>query len=160
MSKYLAEVLWQRGEQPFTDDRYSRRHVLRFDGGLEVPGSSSPQVVPAPLSDPAALDPEEAFVAALASCHMLWFLSIAARRRFVVDSYRDAAEGVMARDGAGRLAITEVTLRPRTSFAASHGPDRAELIAMHEAAHEACFIANSVRTAVRVEPEVVSGRQP
>ncbi len=159
MSRYVAEVVWQRGEQPFTDDRYSRRHVLRFDGGLEVPGSSSPQVVPVPLSDPAALDPEEAFVASLASCHMLWFLSIAARRHFVVDSYRDAAEGVMARDGGGRMAMTAVTLRPCASFAASRGPDREELIAMHEAAHDACFIANSVRTAVHVEPEVASATE-
>lgn len=152
MSKYLAEVLWQRGEQPFTDDRYSRRHVLRFDGGLEVPGSSSPQIVPAPLSDPAALDPEEAFVAALASCHMLWFLSIAARRRFCVDSYSDAAVGTMARNAAGKLAITRVLLRPKVEFSGERLPDRQEIDAMHREAHAECFIANSVTTEVVCEP--------
>ena len=152
MAEHHAEVIWQRGEQPFVDERYSRRHLLRFDGGLEVPGSASPHVVPVPLSDPAAVDPEEAFVGSLASCHMLWFLSIAARRRFVVDSYQDAAVGVMARDVAQRMAITEVTLRPQVRFSGSRRPEQGELQAMHEAAHDACFIANSVKTRVRVEP--------
>ena len=152
MAEHHAEVIWQRGEQPFVDERYSRRHLLRFDGGLEVPGSASPHVVPVPLSDPAAVDPEEAFVGSLASCHMLWFLSIAARRRFVVDSYQDAAVGVMARDAAQRMAITEVTLRPQVRFSGPRRPEQGELQAMHEAAHDACFIANSVKTRVRVEP--------
>jgi organic hydroperoxide reductase OsmC/OhrA len=152
MSLHLAEILWQRGDQPFVDNRYSRRHLLRFDGGVEVVASSSPHVVPVPLSDPAAVDPEEAFVAALASCHMLWFLSIAARRGFRVERYADAASGLMAADERGRPAITRVTLRPTVAFSGADLPSDEQVVAMHEEAHEACFIANSVRTQVVCEP--------
>jgi organic hydroperoxide reductase OsmC/OhrA len=152
MSKYTARVLWERGEQPFTDNRYSRAHVWRFDGGVEVRASSSPDVVKPPLSDPAAVDPEEAFIASLSSCHMLWFLSLAAVKRFRVDSYDDEAEGVMEKDAQGRTAITRVTLRPAIRFSGDTVPTRAELDALHHAAHERCFIANSVKTDVRVEP--------
>jgi organic hydroperoxide reductase OsmC/OhrA len=152
VAQHLAEVSWQRGSQPFLDNRYSRRHLLRFDGGCEVPGSASPHVVAVPLSDPAAVDPEETFVAALASCHMLWFLSIAAARKFCVDRYRDRATGILARNASGRMAITVVTLRPAVEFSGAALPSRAEVAAMHEAAHAACFIANSVKTEVRCEP--------
>jgi len=152
MSSYSAEVSWQRHGEDFLGNRYSRRHLLRFDGGLEVPGSSSPHVVPVPMSDAAALDPEEAFVASLSSCHMLWFLSIAAKRRFCVDSYLDKAEGVMAKNADGKLAMTVVTLRPAVSFSGERLPTREELGKLHHEAHEACFIANSVRTEVRCEP--------
>ena len=116
MAHYTAEVLWLRGEQAFTDNRYSRRHTLRFDGGVEVPGSSSPHVVPLPMSDASAVDPEEAFVASLSSCHMLWFLAIAAKRRFCVDRYFDAAVGTMGRNAEGREAMLTVTLRPEVLF--------------------------------------------
>lgn len=150
---HTATVIWQRGTQDFLDRRYSRRHLLRFDGGLEIPGSSSPQVVPAPLSDPGAVDPEEAFVAALASCHMLWFLDIAARDGWRVDRYVDAASGILARDASGRLAMTQVTLRPLASFSGERRPEPARIAAMHLEAHEQCFIANSVRTEVRCEPQ-------
>ncbi|MFC5519956.1 OsmC family protein [Polaromonas jejuensis] len=152
MSTYTAEVLWQRNGEDFLGNRYSRRHLLRFDGGLEVPGSSSPHVVPLPLSDASALDPEEAFVASLASCHMLWFLSIAAKRRFCVDHYLDAAEGLMARNVDGKMAMTVVTLRPAVHFSGERLPTREELDRLHHEAHEACFIANSVKTEVRCEP--------
>jgi len=155
MSSYSAEVSWQRHGEDFLGNRYSRRHLLRFDGGLEVPGSSSPHVVPVPMSDAAALDPEEAFVASLSSCHMLWFLSIAAKRRFCVDSYLDKAEGVMAKNTDGKLAMTVVTLRPAVSFSGERLPTREELDKLHHEAHEACFIANSVRTEVRCEPVLV-----
>ena len=153
MTLYHAEIVWTRDASPqdFLHNRYSRRHLLRFDGGVELAGSSSPHVVPLPWSDAAAVDPEEAFVAALSSCHMLWFLSIAARRGFCVDDYRDAAEGVMARNAAGRLAMTLVTLRPAARFGGRQ-PTPAELHAMHHEAHEECFIANSVKTEVRCEP--------
>ena len=147
-----AVVEWVRGGQPFVDGRYSRRHALRFDGGAEVAGSSSPSVVPAPLSDPAAVDPEEAFVASLASCHMLWFLSIAAKRGFRVDRYSDAATGVLGRDAESRSAVTTVTLHPDVRFSGDRIPSSEEIRSMHHAAHEACFIANSVRTDVRCEP--------
>src|SRR5207249_7105925 len=107
MAHYTAEVLWLRGEQPFLDNRYSRRHALRFDGGVEVPGSSSPHVVPVPMSDEAAVDPEEAFVASLSSCHKLWFLAIAAKRKFRNHRYFDAATGGMEKDAQSQLAKTD-----------------------------------------------------
>ncbi len=104
------------------------------------------------MSDPRAVDPEEAFVASLSSCHMLWFLSLAAKRGFVVDSYADDAVGMMAQNAGGKLAMTEVTLRPLVIFSGARQPDRAALDALHHAAHEQCFIANSVHTVVKVEP--------
>ncbi len=153
MSTYTATIAWQRDAQPFTDRRYSRAHRWLFDGGIELPASSSPQVVPLPMSEAAAVDPEEAFVAALSSCHLLWFLDLACRAGWVVDDYRDAASGTLARDAQGRLAITEVTLRPRVRWAGARQPDVAEVQRLHHAAHEACFIANSVRSALRCEPQ-------
>ncbi len=152
MSHYTAEVIWDREGGDFPGNRYSRKHLLRFDGGLEVPGSSSPQVVPLPMSDASALDPEEAFVASLSACHMLWFLSIAAKHRFCVDRYTDAAVGVMEKNAEGKVAMTVVTLRPEATFSGSRLPTHEELNAMHHEAHEACFIASSVKTEVRCEP--------
>jgi organic hydroperoxide reductase OsmC/OhrA len=152
MAHYTAQVVWQRGDQAFLGGRYSRRHMLRFDGGVEMPGSSSPHVVPVPGSDPAAVDPEETFVASLASCHMLWFLGIAAKQGFRVDHYADQAEGMMARNGEGRMAMTVVTLRPDVQFSGEKLPTRAQIDEMHHQAHEECFIANSVKTDVRCEP--------
>jgi organic hydroperoxide reductase OsmC/OhrA len=151
MSAHEATVVWRRDAETFSDGRYSRRHELIFDGGAVIAGSASPQVVRAPWSDPSAVDPEEAFVASLASCHMLWFLAIASKRGFVVDRYRDRAVGEMGRNAEGRLAILRVTLRPDVAFAESSQPTREQLDAMHEEAHQECFIANSVRTDVRCE---------
>lgn len=160
MTGYIAEVLWSREEQDFLDNRYSRKHVLRFDGGLEVPGSSSPHVVPVPMSDASAVDPEEAFVASLSSCHMLWFLSVAAKRKFRVDRYFDAAVGVMEKNPQGRMAMTVVTLRPEVQFSGERLPTREQINQMHHDAHEQCFIANSVKTDVRCEPVLpLSGHQ-
>jgi organic hydroperoxide reductase OsmC/OhrA len=150
--QYTAEILWERGEQTFTDNRYSRRHTVRLDGGLEVAGSSSPLVVPLPYSDPAAMDPEEAFVASLSSCHMLWFLSIAVRSGFRVDRYHDHAVGVMAANERRKFWVSRVTLRPSVSFSGDRQPSAEELADMHHQAHEECFIANSVKTQVLVEP--------
>ena len=150
MSQHSATVHWQC-DGDFLAGRYSRAHVWRFDGGANVAASSSPHVVPVPLSDAAAVDPEEAFVASLASCHMLWFLDIAAHRGQRVESYADDAVGVLARNAEGRLAMTEVTLRPRAVFA-EPAPAREAIDALHHAAHEACFLAASVRTRIRVEP--------
>jgi organic hydroperoxide reductase OsmC/OhrA len=154
MSTYTAEIRWSRGEQKFTDNRYSRAHTWRFDGGVEVPASSSPHVVPLPLSAENAVDPEEAFVASLASCHMLWFLSIAAKRGYTVDLYTDAATGVMEKNAAGRLAMTRVTLHPQAGFSGAKVPNRATLDALHHAAHAECFIAASIRSEVMIEPDV------
>ena len=149
---YTARIVWERGEQPFVDNRYSRAHRWHFDGGAEVAGSSSPHVVPAPLSDPTAVDPEEAFIASLSSCHMLWFLSLAAQKRLRVDRYADNAEGVMEKDAAGRVAITRVVLRPEVVFSGERIPARDEIERLHHEAHDKCFIANSVKTDVRCEP--------
>jgi organic hydroperoxide reductase OsmC/OhrA len=151
-AEHDAEVLWQRGEQNFLDNRYSRRHLLRFDGGAEVAGSSSPHVVPVPFSDAAAVDPEEAFVASLSSCHMLWFLAIAGQQGFCVDSYHDQARGRMSANAAGKLFIAEVTLRPAVQFSGTRLPSREQIAQMHHQAHEECFIANSVRTEVDCQP--------
>ncbi|MFI4969211.1 MAG: OsmC family protein [Lysobacterales bacterium] len=151
MSTHTATIRWQRGDADFAEGRYSRRHAWHFDGGAVVAASPSPQVVPAPWSDASAVDPEEAFVAAISSCHMLWFLSLAAERGFVVDRYADEAVGTMARIAPQRQAITEVVLRPRIVFASGHAADAQALAALHEAAHARCFIANSVKTAIRVE---------
>ncbi|MEP6740211.1 MAG: OsmC family protein [Caldimonas sp.] len=155
MSTYSAETIWSRGDASpadFIANRYSRRHVLRFDGGVEVPGSSSPHVVRVPYSDPAAVDPEEAFIASLSSCHMLWFLSLAAGGRFCIDRYTDSATGVMEKNEAGKLAVTVVTLHPKVEFSGESQPTRAEVEHLHHRAHEECFIANSVKSEVRVEP--------
>jgi organic hydroperoxide reductase OsmC/OhrA len=149
---HRVDVSWQRGAAAFTDRRYSRAHVWRFDGGLEVPASSSPHVVPLPWSDASAVDPEEAFVAALSSCHMLWFLDIASRAGLRVDTYDDEADGRMGRNAAGQVVIDLVTLRPRTTFSGATVPDAAALALLHHEAHEACFLANSVRCEIRCEP--------
>jgi len=151
MSQCKAIVKWHRNGAVFTDNRYSRQHSWNFDGGIEIPASASPHVVPLPLSVVEAVDPEEAFVAALASCHMLWFLSIAAKAGFVVDSYQDEATGVMARNPDGKLAMTQVTLYPKLVFAGRR-PSADQHNAMHQEAHEECFIASSVKTDVRCEP--------
>jgi organic hydroperoxide reductase OsmC/OhrA len=154
MSTYTAGIRWNRGEQKFTDNRYSRAHHWHFDGGTVVPASSSPAVVPLPMSDATAVDPEEAFVASLASCHMLWFLSIAAKQGYTVDAYADDASGVMAKNATGQFAMTLVTLRPLVTFGGAKFSDRAALDALHHAAHAECFIAHSVRSEVVIEPRV------
>jgi organic hydroperoxide reductase OsmC/OhrA len=151
MKQFLATVAWQRGAQPFADNRYSRAHEWSFDGGLRVPGSSSPLSVPLPLSDPAAVDPEEALVAAVSSCHMLFFLSFAQQGGFIVDDYRDNAVGIMDRNAEGQTAITCVTLRPAIVFSGERQPTPAELEALHHHAHEKCYIANSIKGDVVVE---------
>jgi organic hydroperoxide reductase OsmC/OhrA len=147
MSKHVVDVSWSRGEHEFKYQSYSRDHTWTFDGGVTVTASANP----AYLGSEAAVDPEEAFVAALSSCHMLTFLAIAAKKRFVVDAYDDHAIGVITKNEAGRLAITDVTLSPRIVFAGAE-PDPATLDQMHHVAHEQCFIANSVTTQVTVVP--------
>ena len=151
MSSYTASIRWTRPpDEAFTDGRYSRAHAWSFDGGAVVPASSSPHVVPLPFSDPAGVDPEEAFVASLSSCHMLFFLDFARRAGLVVEGYEDVAEGVMAKRDDGRMAMTLVTLRPRITWGGD-APDADALAALHHKAHEACFIANSVTSEVRIE---------
>ena len=156
MAHYSAVITWQRDGQPFIDRRYRRHHQWRFDGGAEVAGSSSPQVVALPMSDAAAVDPEEAFVAALSSCHLLWFLDITSRAGWLVDDYHDAAQGLLAKNADGQLAMTLVTLRPAVRFGGARQPDAAQIQRLHEDAHAACFIANSVKSEVRCEPVIVA----
>ncbi|MEO1077973.1 MAG: OsmC family protein [Pseudomonadota bacterium] len=152
MSEYQAEVSWRRGaDEEFTDNNYSRGHAWSFDGGIRVPASSSPHVVPLPYSVEASVDPEEAFVASLSSCHMLFFLSIAAKHGFVVDEYNDRATGIMEKDAEGKMAMTEVILRPLVVFAEELTPSAEQLEEMHHQSHELCFIANSVKTNVSTE---------
>lgn len=151
MHRYEATISWSRGDQPFTDNRYSRAHTWRFDGGVEVPASASPSVVPLPMSVAENVDPEEAYVAAISSCHMLTFLWVAGRMGFVVDSYVDNAVGVMEPNAAKKLWVSRVSLRPQITFGGDRKPTAAELDDMHHKAHEDCFIANSVKTAITVE---------
>ena len=158
MSEYTAVIEWQRGGQDFLSNRYSRKHTLRFDGGAEFPGSSSPSVVPLPMSDASAVDPEEMFVASLSSCHMLWFLSIAAVRKYCVDSYVDDASGIMARNADGKMTMTVVTLKPNVVFSGDSQPTAEQIRALHHKAHDECFIANSVKTEVRCEPQLSENR--
>lgn len=150
MHTYSARITWSRDGAPFTDLRYGRGHEWSFDGGVTVPASSSPLHVRAPFSVAAAVDPEEALVAAASSCHMLSFLYVAAKGGLVVDRYDDEATGVMERDDRGKLAITRITLRPRIAFVGRE-PGDAELDALHHQAHEDCYIASSLRTEVVVE---------
>jgi len=151
--QYTAEIIWERGNQTFLDNRYSRKFLLKFDGGIEIAGSSSPLVVPLPFSEPQAVDPEEAFVSAISSCHMLWFLSIAAKHGFVVDSYYDQAVGVMKPNEYKKYWVAEVTLQPKILFSGAKIPSAAELEGIHDEAHEECFIANSVKTKITVKPQ-------
>jgi organic hydroperoxide reductase OsmC/OhrA len=149
---YRTTVSWRRGEGDFAKGRYSRKHVWRFDGGVDVPASASPLVVPKPYSVEDAVDPEEAFIASLSSCHMLTFIDIARRAGFTVDSYDDDAEGVMEKNAEGRTWISAVTLRPRIVYSGGKEPSAEELAHLHEQAHDLCFISNSVKTTVTVQP--------
>lgn len=151
MTTYTATIAWIRGDQPYTDGKYSRRHRISFDGGVAIDGSSSPHVVRPPLSATDAADPEELLVASTASCHMLFFLDFARKAGFVVDAYTDDAEAVMGPDDRGKVAITRVTLRPKADFA-GNAPSADDLEALHHKAHEACFIANTLRCEVVVAP--------
>jgi organic hydroperoxide reductase OsmC/OhrA len=148
MSEHKVTVEWKRETPDFSYQSYNRDHNWAFDAGVTVRASASP----AYLGNAACVDPEEAFVASLSSCHMLTFLAIASRKRFVLDEYRDEAVGILDKDKAGRLAITKVTLRPKVQFSGDKAPSPEELEQMHEQAHDACFIANSVKTEVIVEP--------
>ncbi len=150
-AEYFATVRWERADQAFTDDKYSRSHVWLFDGGQLVPASASPHIVPLPYSVAENVDPEEAFVASLSSCHMLFFLSLAAKRGFVVDEYKDEALGILGKDSDGRTAMMRVLLRPNARYSGSKLPTRAQVEKLHRRSHELCFISNSVKTTVQTE---------
>ena len=156
MSTYTATVVWSRAAgAPFKDNKYSRAHEWRFDGGAVVPASSSPQVVALPLSNAAAVDPEEALIASLSSCHMLFFLAHAAQAGFIIDRYEDDALGELGKNAAGKMAMLKVRLRPRVAWF-DKSPSAAELDALHHKSHESCYIANSVTTEILIEPHTES----
>jgi organic hydroperoxide reductase OsmC/OhrA len=148
MSEHTVTVEWTRATESFAYQAYNREHTWRFDAGVEVVASAAPDY----LGNESCVDPEEAFVASLSSCHMLSFLAVASRRRFVVDGYRDQAVGVLSKDSAGHLAITRVTLRPEITFGGETRPTAEEVRRLHDQAHHACFIASSVKTEVVIEP--------
>jgi organic hydroperoxide reductase OsmC/OhrA len=150
--EYRASVTWKRAaDAKFTDQRYSRAHQWTFDGGITVPASSSPLSVRLPYSSAEAVDPEEALVAALASCHMLTFLYVAAKQGFVVDDYADDALGEMTKNERGKLWVSKVTLSPRIAFTGEKRPSPEQLDELHHLAHEECYIANSVKSEVVVQ---------
>ena len=149
MSAHKATINWRRETSDFKHETYNRDHDWDFDGGVTIRASAAP----AYMGNTACVDPEEAFVASISSCHMLTFLAIACKKQYTVDEYRDDAVGVLEKDAAGRLAITRATLQPQIKFGGEKAPTNEELASMHQQAHHACFIANSVKTEVTVEPK-------
>ncbi len=149
MSEHKMTLTWKRGDLPFEYQKYSRNHTWKFDGGHEMTASAAP----AYLGDPKNVNPEEAYVASLSSCHMLTFLAIACKQKFVLDEYIDDAVGHMEKNAEGKMAITKVTLKPKITFSGDKKPTAEELDKMHHAAHENCFIASSVKTEITVEPQ-------
>ena len=150
MAEHRATITWRRTSPDFLRGNYSREHTWSFDGGVSVPASSAPSVVPLPYSNPAAVDPEEAFVASISSCHMLSFLYIACKQGFEIDSYTDEAIGHMAKNEKGVPWVANVLLNPRIAFSGQRIPTAKELEHLHHLAHEQCFIANSIKTEVKV----------
>ena len=153
MSAHDATIEWQRQGADFDYKTYSRAHTLSFDGGIRVPASAAPANIPATAKGAPGVDPEQAFVASISSCHMLWFLHLAWKAKLVVDRYVDHASGILGKNSEGREAMTRVTLRPTVAFSGRR-PSAEEHAQLHEAAHHKCFIANSVKTEVAVEPEI------
>ena len=149
MSEHKVNLSWKRGDAPFEYQKYPRNHTWKFDGGHEMTATAAPVY----LGDPKQVDPEEAFVASLSSCHMLTFLAIACKKKFVLDEYVDDAVGVMEKNAEGRLAITRVTLRQRLKFSGDKQPTAQEIEEMNHLAHDQCFVANSVKTEIKVEPQ-------
>lgn len=151
MNKYIATVEWKLSEgEAFTENKYSRDHTWKFDGGLEVPATASPHFVPAPYVTERNVDPEEAFVASLSSCHMLFVLALAGKDKWVVESYSDQAFGIIGKNSEGKIAVTTVTLQPKIVFQ-GEAPSAEKINELHHAAHERCFIANSVKCEIQIE---------
>ena len=149
MSEHRAQIRWMRSSPQFTYETYNRAHELRFEKGLVVPGSSAPEF----RGEPGRLDPESAFVSALSACHMLSFLAIAARKRLSLESYEDDAVGYLEKGGSGKLSVTRVLLRPKLVWSDDAAVSRDDVLKMHALAHSECFIANSVKTEISVEPQ-------
>jgi organic hydroperoxide reductase OsmC/OhrA len=152
MSEHKAFIQWKRTSPDFVRGQYSREHTWRFDGGAIIPASPSPSVVPEPYSNPAHVDPEEAFVASISSCHMLTFLFLAAKKGFVVDSYEDLSVGVMSKNEKGIPWVSQVTLQPNIVYGGDRTPSPVDEEKLHHDAHEQCFIANSIKTNISMRP--------
>lgn len=150
MSNYIATIRWKNAGPDFIKGKFSREHTWSFDGGVTIPASPSPHVVPTPWSNPAGVDPEEAFVASVSSCHMLTLLWLAGRQGFQADSYEDTAVGIMAKNERGAMWVSQITLRPRIQWSGAKIPTQADLDSLHHHAHEQCFIANSVKTDIKI----------
>lgn len=151
MSEHRATVRWTRTSDEFLKGKYSREHTWSFDGGVTVPASPAPSVVPAPYSNPAHVDPEEAYVASISSCHMLTYLHMAYKQGFQVDTYHDEAVGVVTKNTQGVPWVSQVMLKPTITYSGSKTPSPADVERLHHLAHEQCFIANSIKTDVRIE---------
>jgi organic hydroperoxide reductase OsmC/OhrA len=153
MSEHRARIEWERRTGDFAYNTYNRSHAVAFEGGIRVPATGSPVNIPPTAVEGPGMDPEQAFVAAISSCHMLWFLHLACRAKLVIDRYVDEASGVLEKNAEGRMAMTRVALRPVVSFA-GRAPSTEEHRQLHDGAHERCFISNSVKTEVSVEPRI------
>ncbi|WP_103070469.1 OsmC family protein [Aquimarina sediminis] len=151
--KHSARIFWKKEPQElFVDGEYSRTHMWSFDGGAKLIASSSPQVVPIPMSDPSVIDPEEAFLASLSSCHMLFFLSIAMSQKYSVKTYEDNVCGTLGKNKKGKTAIEQIKLNPKVIFCGSKQPSMAQVVKMHDMAHARCFIANTIQSEISIHP--------
>jgi organic hydroperoxide reductase OsmC/OhrA len=149
--KINAKILWHRSpEEKFLDGNYRRVHNWILDGGMRIEASSSPEIIPMPMSDPSLIDPEEAFIASIASCHMLFFLSIAAKKKFIIENYEDNPEAIMGNNNEGKMAILSLILQPKVTFAGTNIPAEDNIKLIHELAHSNCFLANSIRTKISI----------
>jgi organic hydroperoxide reductase OsmC/OhrA len=160
MSGFNVELNWERKGNLFYNSKYSRVHTWTFDGGAVVQASASPHIVPAPHSDASAVDPEESFIASISSCHMLWFLALASKKKYRVDLYSDRAVGKMERNRDGKMAITKVDLHPVVVFSGKKLPDEQDYRELHHNAHESCFIANSIKTKIGISPSFKINESP
>lgn len=157
MPNYKATIHWKRSGAKFLDHKYQRRHTWTFDSGLTMTAAASPHIVGESYTDPSAIDPEEAFTASVASCHMLWFLSLAAGRGFVVNNYMDNSQGVLEKNSEGKLAMTKVIIRPVVTFETERMPSQNDFLGLHRQAHSKCFIANSIKSDIEILPMMESG---
>jgi organic hydroperoxide reductase OsmC/OhrA len=153
MSEHRATIAWERRSSEFAYNTYNRSHTVDYGGGIRVPATAAPANIPPTAIEGHGMDPEQAFVGALSSCHMLWFLHMACRANYVVDRYEDEASGVLEKNAEGRMAITRVTLRPVVRFA-GRAPSAEEHAQLHEGAHQRCFVSNSVTTDVTIAPRI------
>lgn len=157
MADYTAKVRWEiSAGEDFPSNKYSRAHTWSFDGGLSVPGSAAPGYLPATLIDESAVDPEEALLASAASCHMLYFLAYAAKAGFAITSYEDNPEGKVEKNDAGDPWVSAITMRPGAVFTGDKRPSGDEIEQLHDRAHKSCIIANSLKSALTIEPIIES----